>query len=195
MGAAVLAALLSLDRLFQGDFEDGSLDVIALSPLPLESAALAKILAHWLSTGLPLTLFSPLLALMFNLPRKRKPGAVCFASDRYTRGQRRGGHRRQPDAFPETGWLDPAPDYPAFAVARRDFRGRGGGGGDGWHGLRGALVFCRFLRRRCLLSPFVAAAARAAKSGKMRKRSDGLFRYANPGDLWLVGALLPWAAY
>ena len=66
--AAVLAALLSLDRLFQGDFEDGSLDVIALSPLPLESVSLAKILAHWLSTGLPLTLLSPLLALMFNLP-------------------------------------------------------------------------------------------------------------------------------
>jgi heme exporter protein B len=66
--AAVLAALLSLDRLFQGDFEDGSLDLIALSPLPLELTALAKIIAHWLSTGLPLTLLSPLLAVMFNLP-------------------------------------------------------------------------------------------------------------------------------
>ena len=66
--AAVLAALLSLDRLFQGDFEDGSLDLIALSPLPLELTALAKITAHWLSTGLPLTLLSPLLALLFNLP-------------------------------------------------------------------------------------------------------------------------------
>jgi len=66
--AAVLAALLSLDRLFQGDFEDGSLDLIALSPLPLELPALAKITAHWLSTGLPLTLLSPLLAVLFNLP-------------------------------------------------------------------------------------------------------------------------------
>lgn len=66
--AAVLAALLSLDRLFQGDFEDGSLDLIALSPLPLELTALAKIAAHWLATGLPLTLLSPLLALLFNLP-------------------------------------------------------------------------------------------------------------------------------
>jgi heme exporter protein B len=65
---AVLSALLSLDRLFQGDYEDGSLDLIALSPLPLELTALAKIAAHWLSTGLPLTLLSPLLALMFNLP-------------------------------------------------------------------------------------------------------------------------------
>jgi heme exporter protein B len=74
--AAVLAALLSLDRLFQGDFEDGGLDVIALSPLPLELTALAKIAAHWLSTGLPLTLLSPLLALLFNLPPS--PTGVLF---------------------------------------------------------------------------------------------------------------------
>jgi len=75
---AVLAALLSLDRLFQGDYEDGSLDLIALSPLPLELTALAKIFAHWLSTGLPLTLLSPLLALMFNLPPV--PTLVLFVS-------------------------------------------------------------------------------------------------------------------
>jgi heme exporter protein B len=75
---AVLAALLSLDRLFQGDFEDGSLELIALSPLPLELTALAKIAAHWLSTGLPLTLLSPLLALMFNLAPA--PTAMLFAS-------------------------------------------------------------------------------------------------------------------
>src|ERR1700743_2651484 len=65
---AVLAALLSLDRLYQGDFDDGSLDLIALSPLSLEQVALAKFLAHWLSTGFPLTLLSPLLALFFGLP-------------------------------------------------------------------------------------------------------------------------------
>jgi heme exporter protein B len=76
--AAVLAALLSLDRLFQGDFEDGSLDLIALSPLPLELTALAKIAAHWLSTGLPLTLLSPLLALLFNLPPQ--PTLILFVS-------------------------------------------------------------------------------------------------------------------
>ncbi|HUO90780.1 MAG TPA: heme exporter protein CcmB [Rhizomicrobium sp.] len=66
--AAVLAALLALDRLFQADFEDGSLDLIALSPLSLETVAAAKIAAHWLTTGLPLTLVSPLLGLMFGLP-------------------------------------------------------------------------------------------------------------------------------
>src|SRR6201985_2092615 len=75
---AVLAALWSLDRLFQGDYEDGSLDLIALSALPLELTSLAKIAAHWLSTGLPLTLLSPLLALLFNLA----PAAslILFAS-------------------------------------------------------------------------------------------------------------------
>ena len=67
--AAILAALLSLDRLFQSDFEDGSLDLIALSPLPLEGTAFAKIAAHWIVTGLPLTLLSPLLALLFGLPQ------------------------------------------------------------------------------------------------------------------------------
>jgi heme exporter protein B len=66
--AAVLAALLSLDRLFQSDFEDGSLDIIALSPLSLESVSFAKLLAHWLATGLPLTLLSPLLGVLFGLP-------------------------------------------------------------------------------------------------------------------------------
>ena len=68
--AAVLAALLSLDRLFQADFEDGSLDLIVLSPLPLELTAFAKMVAHWLTTGLPLTLLSPVLALLFNLPEQ-----------------------------------------------------------------------------------------------------------------------------
>jgi heme exporter protein B len=66
--AAVLAALLSLDRLFQSDYDDGSLDLIALSPLSLESVSAAKIAAHWLTTGLPLTVLSPLLGLMFGLP-------------------------------------------------------------------------------------------------------------------------------
>lgn len=76
--AAVLAALLSLDRLFQSDFEDGSLELIALSPLPLELTALAKITAHWLTTGLPLTLLSPVLALMFSLTPA--PSLILFVS-------------------------------------------------------------------------------------------------------------------
>jgi len=71
--AAVLAALLALDRLFQADFEDGSLDVIALSPLSLERVSAIKMTAHWLTTGLPLTLLSPVLALLFGLP----PGCMA----------------------------------------------------------------------------------------------------------------------
>ncbi len=66
--AAALSALLSLDRLFQADFEDGSLDIIALAPLSLEATVTAKMLAHWITTGLPLTLVSPVLGLLFNLP-------------------------------------------------------------------------------------------------------------------------------
>lgn len=58
LSMAALAALLSLDRLYQGDFDDGSLDLMALGPLPLELTALAKALAHWLSTGLPLLIAS-----------------------------------------------------------------------------------------------------------------------------------------
>jgi heme exporter protein B len=71
--AAVLASLLALDRLFQADYEDGSLDLLALSPLSFEGIATAKIAAHWLTTGLPLTLVSPVLALLFNLPPRAYP--------------------------------------------------------------------------------------------------------------------------
>jgi heme exporter protein B len=66
--AAALAALLSLDRLYQADYEDGSLDVLTLSPLSLEAASAAKILAHWLTTGVPLVVLSPVLGLLLNLP-------------------------------------------------------------------------------------------------------------------------------
>ncbi|MGD9538297.1 MAG: heme exporter protein CcmB [Alphaproteobacteria bacterium] len=64
---ALLAAMLSLDRLFHDDFEDGSLEQIALGKLPLELVALSKAIAHWLSTGLPLVVAAPLLAVLLNL--------------------------------------------------------------------------------------------------------------------------------
>ena len=64
---ALLACLLSLDRIFQLDFEDGSLDVLATAPMPLEGVVVAKAGAHWLTTGLPLTLAAPLLALMLSV--------------------------------------------------------------------------------------------------------------------------------
>jgi heme exporter protein B len=65
--AALLAALLSLDRLFETDYQDGGLDLLALSSLPLELAVLAKCAAHWVATGLPLALISPLLAVLVDL--------------------------------------------------------------------------------------------------------------------------------
>ncbi|HEY7385987.1 MAG TPA: heme exporter protein CcmB [Beijerinckiaceae bacterium] len=65
--AAVLATLLGLDRLFQADEEDGSLDLMLASPLPLELVVLAKALAHWLTTGLPLALAAPLFGLLVAL--------------------------------------------------------------------------------------------------------------------------------
>jgi heme exporter protein B len=64
---ALLAALLSLERLFQSDYEDGSLEALSLMPMPLEAQVLAKCFAHWLVTGLPLTLVSPVLALLLHL--------------------------------------------------------------------------------------------------------------------------------
>ena len=65
--AALLASLLSLPRLFSADFADGALEQIALSPYPLPALISGKILAHWLTTGAPLVVLSPLLALQFGL--------------------------------------------------------------------------------------------------------------------------------
>ena len=64
---ALLAALLALDRMFQDDWQDGTLELIRLSPLPLELAVLAKCLAHWIVTGLPVLLATPLVALLLRL--------------------------------------------------------------------------------------------------------------------------------
>ena len=70
---ALLACLLSLDRIFALDHEDGSLDLLATAPLPLEGVVAIKALAHWLVTGLALTLVSPLLAILLNLPAAAFP--------------------------------------------------------------------------------------------------------------------------
>lgn len=65
---ALLACLLSLDRLFALDYEDGSLDLLATAPIPLEAVVAIKAAAHWLVTGLPLTLVAPVLGVLLNLP-------------------------------------------------------------------------------------------------------------------------------
>lgn len=65
---ALLASLLTLDRLFATDWEDGTLEALATAPLPMEGVAAAKAAAHWVLTGLPLTLAAPALGVLLNLP-------------------------------------------------------------------------------------------------------------------------------
>ncbi len=65
--AALLASLLSLETVFRSDFDDGSLEQLLLSPHPLSVLMIAKVLAHWLITGLPLLIVAPLLAVLLNL--------------------------------------------------------------------------------------------------------------------------------
>lgn len=65
---ALLSCLLSLDRILALDWEDGSLDLLATAPLPLEAIVTVKALAHWLTTGLPLVLAAPVFGLLLNLP-------------------------------------------------------------------------------------------------------------------------------
>jgi hypothetical protein len=74
---ALLASLLALDRLLAMDHEDGSLDLILTAPVPLELAVVVKAFAHWLTTGLPLVISSPLLGLLLNLEAKAS-GAVAL---------------------------------------------------------------------------------------------------------------------
>jgi heme exporter protein B len=65
--AALLASMLSLERLFQADYEDGSLELLSLSPTAFEVIVLAKVTAHWLTTGFPLIIAAPLLAILLNM--------------------------------------------------------------------------------------------------------------------------------
>ncbi|MEE8226294.1 MAG: heme exporter protein CcmB [Kiloniellales bacterium] len=101
---ALLAVLLSLERLFLADYEDGTLELLALASMPLEYAVLAKCLAHWLTTGLPLILAAPLIALLYNLDAAALPvllGAMLLGTPTLslvgaivaalTLGARRGG--------------------------------------------------------------------------------------------------------
>jgi heme exporter protein B len=64
---ALLASMLSLDRLFQADYEDGSLELLALTPTPLEVLVIGKVIAHWLTTGLPLMIAAPVLAVLLHM--------------------------------------------------------------------------------------------------------------------------------
>jgi heme exporter protein B len=71
--AALLSCLLSLDRMFAADHEDGSLDMMLASPAAAEAVALAKMVAHWLTAGLPLALVSPVAGLLLSVPPSAMP--------------------------------------------------------------------------------------------------------------------------
>jgi len=75
--ALLLSALLSLGRVFESDYEDGSLDVLVTGPLPLELVAVAKALAHWVSTSVPLALLAPVLGILLNLELLAYPALVA----------------------------------------------------------------------------------------------------------------------
>jgi len=83
LGAAwlslALASLLSLERLFERDYEDGALDLLALGPAPLEAAAFAKCLAQWITTGLPLALLAPVVATALGAPLALAPITLVAA--------------------------------------------------------------------------------------------------------------------
>ena len=73
---ALLAALLSLDRLFQADYEDGSLDLLLLAPVSLVVTIAMKVAAHWLTTGLPLIVATPILGILMQLPADAYPAII-----------------------------------------------------------------------------------------------------------------------
>ena len=70
---ALLSCLLSLDRIFALDHEDGSLDLLATAPMPLEGTVAVKALAHWITTGLPLILAAPVFGILLQLPTRAMP--------------------------------------------------------------------------------------------------------------------------
>jgi len=74
--ALLLAALLSLNRIFEADYEDGTLDVLATGPLPLELVSAIKALAHWITTGIPLAILAPVLGILLNLDLNAYPVLV-----------------------------------------------------------------------------------------------------------------------
>jgi heme exporter protein B len=75
--ALLLSALLSLPRIFEADHDDGALEVMATGYLPLEAASAAKSLAHWITTGIPLALLTPVLGLLLNLDAAATPTLIA----------------------------------------------------------------------------------------------------------------------
>jgi len=133
---ALLACLLSLDRLLALDFEDGTLDLLATAPLPLEAALRIKALSHWLTTGLPLVMAAPILGLMLNLEpdgylwliSSLALGTPALSGDRHLWRGAHGGD--------QTRWVVDVAAGVAAVRSHVDIRGRSRtsrGDGAGWH--------------------------------------------------------------
>ena len=138
---ALLASLLTLDRLFMADHEDGSLDLIVMSRTPLELTCAAKALAHWLAAGLPLIIASPVLGLLLNLRRRLNFGRGLDAAGRHAgidvyRHDRRGAGGDTASRRIVAGGAGAAAVDPGA-----DFRRRRVGGGDLWTAVVRHAVF------------------------------------------------------
>ena len=80
---ALLACVLSLDRIFSLDYDDGTLELLVTSPVPLEAVVAVKAFSHWITTGLPLVIISPILGLFLGLQERSKM-VVCFSISWHT---------------------------------------------------------------------------------------------------------------
>ncbi|MDP1631105.1 MAG: heme exporter protein CcmB [Caulobacter sp.] len=158
--ALALASLLSLERLFERDFEDGALDLLALGEPPLEAVCAIKALAQWLATGLPLALAAPVAALMMGAPLALTPmivacalvGGLAFAfvgglGAALALGSRRGGVLIAVIVLPLF-----APPV-IFGGGALDLAARGLGG------MSGLLLLCAWSAAAVALSPLAMAAA------------------------------------
>jgi heme exporter protein B len=151
-----LASLLSLERLFERDFEDGALDLLALGPAPLEAVAAAKCLAQWLATGAPLALAAPIAAIALGASPDLAPlllavslaGSLAFAfvggmGAALALGSRRGGLLIAVIVLP---LFAPPVIFGGGALASPDWRS-------------GLLLLCAYAAAAVALSPLVMAAA------------------------------------
>ena len=121
--AALLAAMLSLDRLFLADHDDGSLDLLLVAPVPLEVAVLAKCAAHWLTTGVPLIVTAPLLAVLMNLSFEGLGALVLAMALGTPTLSLVGRRRRRPDRRRATRWRTCAAPGLALGHPSADIRG------------------------------------------------------------------------
>ena len=158
--ALALASLLSLERLFERDFEDGALDLLALGPAPLELVCAVKCLAQWLAAGAPLAVMAPVVATALGAPLSLGPlifvcaliGGLGFAftgglGAALALGSRRGGLLIAVIVLP---LFSPPVIFGGGAIAAL-------AGGLGW--TSGFLLLCAYSLAAVALSPFAMAAA------------------------------------